>query len=124
FGKAELYAGGNGSFRSFSGEAVPMGPVPAVTLDPEVSDLYLVSNWSGNADGNGVLRLYKISGPIGSEVLTPVVFVATPNPWADYGPDCPQKGDARGISCFGYTEVVFRNGTIWATHAIFLPALL
>ncbi len=124
FGKADLYAGGKGSFRSFSGKIVPMGPVPAVTLDPEVSALYLVSNWNGNDSGNGVLRLYSITGPIGSEVLTPVAFAATPNPWADYGPDCPQKGDPRGISCFGYTEVVFRNGTIWATHAIFLPAVM
>ena len=78
FGKADLYAGGKGSFRSFSGKIVPMGPVPAVTLDPEVSALYLVSNWNGNDSGNGVLRLYSITGPIGSEVLTPVAFAATP----------------------------------------------
>jgi hypothetical protein len=122
FGKANLYAGGNGSFTVITGEPRAMAAVPAVTLDPEVSALYLVSNWNGNADGNGVLRLYTITGPIGSEVLTPVAFVATPNPWSNFGGDCPQKGDPRGISCFGFTEVVFRNGTIWAAHAIFLPA--
>jgi hypothetical protein len=119
FGKANLYAGGTGSFTSISGEA----GIPAVTLDPAVSALYLVSNWNGNADGNGVLRLYTITGLIGSEVLTPVAFVATPNPWTNvYDNFCPQMGDPRKISCFGGIEVVFRNGTIWAAHAINLPA--
>jgi hypothetical protein len=127
FGKANLYAGGSGSFTSFSGEPREMAAVPAVTLDPDVSALYLVSNWNGNSDGNGVLRLYKITGPIGSEVLTPVAFVATPNPWAPLlgglGEQfCPQKGDPRGIFCFGAPEVFFRNGTIWMTHGILLPA--
>ncbi len=124
FGKANLYAGGNGSFRSFSGQSLATAAFPAVTLDPAVSALYLVSNWNGNTDGNGVLRLYKITGPIGSEILTPVAFVATPNPWSNVlgGDDCPQKGDPRKISCFGFAEVVFRNGAIWAAHAIFLPA--
>jgi hypothetical protein len=30
-------------------------------------------------------------------------------------------GDPRNISCFGGIEAVYRNGTIWAAHAIFLP---
>lgn len=127
FGKANLYAGGNGSFTSFSAEPRAMAAIPAVTLDPDVSTLYLVSNWNGNSDGNGVLRLYTITGPIGAEVLTPVAFVATPNPWAHLidgigGQFCPQRGDPRGILCFGAPEVFFRNGTIWMAHAILLPA--
>ena len=83
FGKADLYAGGTGSFTSISGETETIGGIPAVTLDPAVSALYLAQNWNGNADGNGVLRLYTITGSIGSEVLTPVAFVATPNPWSN-----------------------------------------
>lgn len=119
FGKANLYAGGRGSFTLISGEA----GTPAVTLDPAVSTLYLVSNWNGNADGNGVLRLYRITGSIGSEVLTPVAFVATPNPWTNLWSEfCPQMGDPRKIVCHGGIEVVFRNGTIWAAHLIYLPA--
>ncbi|HEX7253676.1 MAG TPA: hypothetical protein VF376_12400 [Thermoanaerobaculia bacterium] len=122
FGKAGLYAGGSGSFRSFGAGNQIIAPVPAVTLDADVSTLYLVSDWSGNTDGKGVLRLYEITGPVGSESMTSVAFEDTPQPWADFGPDCPQKGDPRGISCFGFPEVVFRNGTIWMTHAIGLPA--
>lgn len=125
FGKADLYAGGTGSYTSISGEPEPFGGVPAVTLDPDVSALYLVQHWNGSADGNGVLRLHTITGSIGSEVLTPVAFVATPNPWSNPGGDnqfCPQLGHARKIECGGGIEVLFRNGTIWVVHAIFLPA--
>ena len=130
FGKAGLYAGGTGSFtlisgepEPFGGETQPFGGVPAVTLDPDVSALYLVQHWNGNADGSGVLRLHTITGSIGSEVLTAVAFVATPNPWnSPSGDICPQKGDPRKINCGGGIEVVFRNGTIWVVHAIFLPA--
>ena len=122
FGKANLYAGGTGSFTSISGEGI--GGWPAVTLDPDVSALYLVSGWNGNLDGNGVLRLSTITGSIGSEVLTVVSFVATPNPWsALYSDFCPQMGDPRKITCFGETNVVFRNGTIWWAQAIVLPAV-
>jgi len=83
-----------------------------------------VQTWNGNDDGNGVLRLHRITGSIGSEVLTPVAFVATANPWSNSWPggDCPQMGDPRKISCFGGIEAVYRNGTIWAAHAIYLPA--
>jgi hypothetical protein len=123
FGKANLYAGGSGSFTSISPEPGIWG-FPAVTLDPAASALYLVQTWNGNDDGNGVLRLHRITGSIGSEVLTPVAFVATPNPWSNSWPggDCPQMGDPRKISCGGGIEAVFRNGTIWAAHAIYLPA--
>ena len=126
FGKADLYAGGSGSFTSIAGETDTIGGIPAVTLDPDLSALYLVQNWNGDADGNGVLRLYTITGPIGSEVLTPVAFVATPNPWSNEaggnGNFCPQMGHPVKINCGGAIEVLFRNGTIWATHAIYLPA--
>jgi hypothetical protein len=126
FGKANLYAGGSGTFMAISGERETIGGIPAITLDPAVSALYLVQNWNGNADGNGVLRLYTITGAIGSEVLTPVAFIATPNPWSNSPAGgnfnfCPQMGDPRKVSCLGGIEAFYRNGTIWAAHAIFLP---
>jgi hypothetical protein len=122
FGKANLYAGGSGSFTSITGTAEEIGGVTATTLDPTISTLYLLQIRTGNADGNGVLRLSTITGSIGSEVLTPVTFIATPNPWSNVGPACPQKGDPTPISCFGGSELVFRNGTIWYAHVIWLSA--
>lgn len=124
FEKGNLYGGGSGSFTS-----IPLEPgiwgYPALTLDPAASALYLVQVWNGNDDGNGVLRLHKITGSIGSEVLAPGVFVATRNPWSNTFPEtelCPQAGNPRRISCFGGIEAVYRNGTIWVVHEIFLPA--
>ncbi|MGH9364439.1 MAG: hypothetical protein ACRD1B_04125 [Thermoanaerobaculia bacterium] len=124
FGKANLYGGGSGAFTSISPEPGIWG-FPALTLDPAASGLYLVQIWNGNVDGNGILRLHKITGSIGSEVLTPVAFVATPNPWSNVFPEadlCPQMGDPRKITCFGGIEAVYRNGTIWVVHEIWLPA--
>jgi hypothetical protein len=125
FDRADLYRGGRGSFTLLA--AVGGGPDPAVTLDLEISTLYLMQAWNGNADGYGVLRLYTITGAIGSEVLTPVTFVATPNPWSNQPPGgdlalCPQMGNPARIPCFGGSPPVFRNGTIWAAHIIYLPA--
>ena len=125
FEKTDLYAAGRGSYSLIP--VVGGGPEPAVTLDPEVSALYLLQAWSGNADGSGVLRLYTITGSIGSEVLTPGAFVATTNPWSNDPPggnfdSCPQMDDPRKISCFGGFQPVFRNGTIWGAHIIYLPA--
>ena len=85
-----------------------------------------MQNWNGDSGGNGVLRLYTITGSIGSEVLTPVAFVATPNPWSNEaggnGNFCPQMGHPVKINCGGAIEVFSRNGTIWVVHAVFLPA--
>lgn len=125
FARADLYAGGSGAFSLIA--APGGGPEPALTLDPEVSTLYLLAVWNGDADGNGVLRLSTITGSIGSEALTPVTLVATPNPWSSLPPDgnldfCPQLGDPRKISCFGGFQPVVRKGTIWGAHIIYLPA--
>ena len=125
FDKANLYAGGTGAHSLI--RAIGGGPAPAISLDPTASVLYLVQAWNGNAEGNGVLQLFTITGAIGSEVLAPVTFVATPNPWSSSPPGsdldlCPQMGHPRKLSCFGGFQPVFRNGTIWGAHVVYLPA--
>ena len=128
FGKANLYAGGSGSYTLLSDDTIGGTQSPAVTLDPTVSALYLLQNWNGNANGMGVVRLYTITGSIGSEVLTPVAFVATPNPWSSAQPNgadlAPQMGEPMKINLGDarMQKVVFRNGAIWAAHTVFLPA--
>lgn len=125
FDKADLYRGGSGAFSLIP--SIGGGPEPAVTLDPDVSTLYLLQAWNGDSDGNGVLRLSTITGAIGSEVLTPVTFIATPNPWSSSPPGddfygCPQRGEPRMLPCFGGFQPVFRDGTIWGAHIVYLPA--
>ena len=127
FSRANLYAGGDGAFTVLSNDSIGATQCPAVTLDPSLSALYLLQNWNGNVAGSGYLRLYTITGAVGSEVLTPVTFVATPNPWsssppggADFG---PQMGDPTKINLGDgrMNGVVFRNGSIWGAHTVFLP---
>jgi hypothetical protein len=128
--KASLYAGQSVSFTLFSTDSIGYGQCPAVTLDPSLADLFLLQNWNGNENANGVLRLYKISGAVGSEVLTPVAFIGTADPWDSIQPNrsttdmAPQKGSPYKIDTGDslFTSVVFRNGSIWAAHTIFLPA--
>jgi hypothetical protein len=102
---------------------------PAATLDPSVSTLYMVKTWNGNFNGSGFLRINMITGAVGSESYTKGPFASTPNPWAQGGPTpgfAPQlNGDANHLIDAGddrTMNVVYRNGSLWATHAVFLPA--
>lgn len=119
----------------FAREGLGSSQVPAVTYDAELPVLYLLETWNGNLGGTGYLRLYSISGPVGSEILSSIGFPATDEPWdfaprgnGDFGPqkDAPVNGRTRlpeyvqtGNSDFSH--VVFRNGLLTASHTIFLP---
>ncbi len=102
--------------------------VPAVTYDNSLSTLYLIQDWNGNSAGSGYLRLYTITGAVGSEVVTLGVFVVTANPWqsssSTSGDFAPQMGTANKIAANDsrIQNVVYRNGSLWTTHSIFLPA--
>jgi hypothetical protein len=126
FNKTNLYQGGSGLYRLFQS---PSGftQVPATTLDPTAATLYLLEHWFGNSGGNGLLRLSTITGSVGAEVLTlGVAFPSTPNPWTTYAGlnFVPQQGAATGLATFDsrLLGLVYRNGTLWATHHIYLPA--
>jgi uncharacterized repeat protein (TIGR01451 family) len=108
--------------------------VPAVNYDQTFPTNFFVANWRGNFDGLGYLRLFSVSGPVGAEVFDDYGtnglyvdnFPVGNPPWDDYSPSdgnfAPQLGSTAKI----YTgdariqNVVFRNGTLWCTHTIFL----
>jgi outer membrane protein assembly factor BamB len=120
--------------------------VPAATYDAAEGDLYLLQKWNAGA---GLLRLYWITGPAGAPVLlglntdTPR-FAQSPVPWDRSAPAAPDpinfapqieppiavEGCQTCLSgpCRIQTNddriqnAVLRNGTLWATHTIFLPA--
>jgi len=127
YNKANLYAGGSGSFTLFQdGSGYSLSP--AATYDNTLSTMYLVENWRGNQAGTGYLRLSSITGAVGSEVLnTGIAFPSTANPWDDLPPVqnfAPQLGSAQKIKA-GESIIhgaVYRNGSIWCAHAVFLPA--
>lgn len=130
FKKADLYAGTGATFTLFS-DANAFTQAPAQTYDNTLNTLYLVEEFNGNAGGNGFLRISRITGSVGSEVYTagnlPADLVGVPSTW-DFDPGggnfAPQLGtvekiqnnDARMLSA------VYRNGSLWAAHTVFLPA--
>src|SRR5205085_4534686 len=89
-GKANAYAGITTNLTRLSARSSDLTYiVPTSTYDPNLAAMYLLQNWSGNIGGSGYLRLYTITGAIGSEVLDNIssnVFISSPNPWADSPP--------------------------------------
>jgi len=88
--------------------------VPAITHDNALSTMYLLETWTTSQ-----LRLSTITGAVGSEALTlGVAFPSSsPDAWAIVPPIvnfAPQPGRIQ--------NVVYRNGSLWTTHTVFLPA--
>ncbi|MCZ6731700.1 MAG: hypothetical protein O7B27_03975 [Gammaproteobacteria bacterium] len=98
--------------------------VPAITYDNTLATMYLLETWTTTQ-----LRLSTITGAVGSETLAlGVAFPSSsPNAWAIAPPIvnfAPQLGSAMGIMTNDarIQNVVYRNGSLWTTHTVFLPA--
>jgi uncharacterized repeat protein (TIGR01451 family) len=120
FNKANLYSNTSASFTLFQD---PTGFVqaPAITYDNSLATMYLLELWDDSQ-----LRLSTITGAVGAEVLT--LGTAFPsagaNTWFFFDPPAPQLGSAVGIDTgdVRLQNLVYRNGSLWTTHTIFLPA--
>jgi len=133
FKKADLYAGTAATNTKFADDGAST-TVPATTFDSSLATMYLVQNLIGNTEVEpgvfrGFLEVSTITGSVGSEVYTfGTAYPESSNTWndappggADFAPqkdstDKIQAGDSRLLS------LVYRNGTLWATHTVFLPA--
>ena len=97
--------------------------VPAVNYDAAQDTLYLLTE-----EDEKSLRIASISGPVGQETYkTNVALAVSPESWQldpPTGNFLPQLGtsalidanDSRLMNC------VLRNGSLWCTHMIYLPA--
>ncbi|MHB0998294.1 MAG: hypothetical protein ACYC27_03530 [Armatimonadota bacterium] len=129
FNKADLYAGGAGLYTLITNNSIGGVQVPVITYDNTLSTMYLIQTWNSNSGGSGYLRMHTITGNVGSEVLTLGSYVSTPNPW-DYLPNAgnvdfaPQLGSTNKIMCNDsrMQNCVYRNGSLWCTQTVFLPA--
>lgn len=98
--------------------------VPAITHSNTQPTVYLLSDWNGFS---GLLRLYTITGSVGSEVYTATqTFPQAPGlSWQSGSPQnfAPQLGGSVGIMTNDsrMQNVVFRNDSLWATHTVFTP---
>ena len=129
FDKADLYGNGTGASTSiYPGTSVGGTFAPAATYDNSVSSVFLVQDYNGNSTGWGYLGLSKIYGPVATPLFSlQYSFPATPNPWnwstgaLDFA---PQLGSAQKVqnNDSKMQNVVYRNGSLWCAHHVFLPA--
>ncbi len=127
FDKAKLYAG-LANTPTLLTDANGFTMVPAITYDQNLSTLYLINDYGYSATTN-YLRLSKITGAVGSETLTSLVsYVGESNITWTYGAAggadfAPQLGSANKIDAGDsrIQDVVYRNGSLWTTHTVFLP---
>ncbi len=134
FDKTQLYAGPqNISVTTMSVTTGGFTMVPATTYDPNLETLYLVQRWNGNSSGNGFLRVSAINNVTGTPTLaTGLSFpMASGFTWNNDGqvgtgsPDfAPQKDSPQKIQTNDdrMHAVVYRNGSLWCAHSVFLPA--
>lgn len=118
--KADLYAGGTIHWTSF--QDTLFTEAPALMYDATQPAMYLVTTMNGNS-----VRISTITGEVGSEVLIPQTAIASiGSSWANRvaANFAPQFGSSNRIDT-GDTRmlnVVYRNGSLWCTHNVFLPA--
>jgi hypothetical protein len=118
--KSALYSGAVGSCTHF---ATSRASTPAVIQDSSVTTEYIARQ-----DGySGLILLDTITGPVGSETLTPqAVTVTMPDTWSPYPPTsnfAPQSEISVGIETDSNTigSLVYRNGSLWAAQTVYLP---
>ena len=102
--------------------------VPAVTYDTTLEQIYLISAASGNSNGYGFIKKFKIDGPVDDPNFVYEGSIGVPDTWdnsaGQSGNFLPQKGSSALINSVDsrMVNVIYRNGKLWAVHHIFLPS--
>lgn len=103
--------------------------VPAKTYDQEEEDIYMVYNAGGNSGGYGYVSLKKVTGPPEDPQIVNIGLAGVPEPWSNNsymnaGNFAPQLGSDERINTVDarMENMVYRNGKLWATHHVYLPA--
>ena len=135
FNKATLYAfAASASFKLFKDTCAAgatfcaFTQTPALTYDNTLNTLYLVEDW----DNATKLRISSITGTAAAPTYSTSHPLTTPaltgsNTWAGFPPSgddfAPQLGSTQKIQVNDsrIQSVVYREGSLWAAHTIFLP---
>jgi len=103
--------------------------VPAKTYDQDEEDIYMVHNAGGNSGGFGYVNLWKVTGPPELPVIVNIGLTGVPEPWsngsyANGGNFAPQLGSDELINTVDarMENMIYRNGKLWTTHHVYLPA--
>src|SRR5262249_13376447 len=88
FNKTNLYAGGATArhtrfvlpYSPTGTNSLGQSQVPALTYDDTLDRMFLLKAWNGDANGQGLLRVFYISGSVGAETFSwPTNMDGTPN---------------------------------------------
>jgi|GEM_PF-2498654 len=120
--RQDFYSGTSSTY--WSDQFHGMGHVcPVTTYDAGVGDLYLVSV---NTASGGKVRVFRIFGsPSNAPQFDLIgVQISGNNAWSSTGPGGPQLGTSTGIAIPNHqmASTVYRNGSIWFAHNVFLPS--
>ncbi|HKQ39965.1 MAG TPA: tandem-95 repeat protein [Verrucomicrobiae bacterium] len=142
YNKANLYANGSGQrTRLVFDPSLGGSQVPATMYDSNNLVVYFVENWNGRApasDGSGLnsgyLRLYSLTGNIGSEKLNTTnnfgeaVFAEVSSTWAEFATNdmdiLPQLGTTNKIYAgdASIQNVTYRDGLLYAAQTAFVSS--
>jgi len=127
--KSELLSGGSSvSYSTFMQDS-SFAIAPALTYDTVTQNIYAVESWDGS---NGLLKLWEISGAVGSETMNSLGYPKAPISWqytsyansASSGADfAPQKGTSHKIQTNDdrLYNLTYRNNKLWLAHNAFFP---
>ncbi|MFN0204077.1 MAG: fibronectin type III domain-containing protein [Bacteroidia bacterium] len=120
--KTNAYAGTTTGLTTINSGTNTFTLCPAITYDNTLSTVYLVQEYNANSGGAAYLQLYTLTG------TTPTLAVSgtfsTNLPYNDGGNSgAPQTGTTNKITTNDsrIQNVVYRNGSIYITHSVFLP---
>ena len=122
FDKSTLYAGAVTPTMTKIDLGTSVGNVhqPVETYDNTTETLYVIQRWNSGA---GQLRIYTITGTPAAPIFTVTALFPTSTGWSTTAVAAPQSGGG-GITVTNndsrMQRVVLRNGSVWATHTIFL----
>ena len=131
FNKATMMAGTGAPFVKITdgGSGGGFSDCPAVTYSATEPSMFVMDVYN---PGAGRLRLRKITGPVGSPVLSGTIFTPTSSQHWQFGAPTvsgtddfgPQVGTTRKLQTNDdrLNNLTFRNGKLWCAHNVFLPA--
>lgn len=133
FDKAKLYSGVQAVTTKVDSSSYNY--VPAVTYDnTNPGTYYLMQDWNGNSSGKSSLHISTVAGSVGNETFTPGAAIASSSYTYDSVPSsapagadinfAPQLGSSVRIHLGDslIQNCVYRNGSLWCTYTVFLPA--
>ncbi|HQV00398.1 MAG TPA: hypothetical protein PLO59_04510, partial [Bacteroidia bacterium] len=124
FNKSQVYAAASTSYYTFPQLWLA---APAFTYDNTLDKLYLTKTGNPNSGGLGYLSTYYINSS--AQLVTSTSYATSP--WQAFASDssrCPKQLGGQTftfVNTFGASMLsnsVYRNGYLWCTHPVFLPA--